>query len=281
MHVLGLAGILALASASLAAQGVMVAPHAVFIDHTQRSGSVLLYNPGTQAVEVTISTIFGYPTTDSTGGIRLDTLPADSATSALAWIQAFPRRLTVGPRERQTVRLLARPPIGLADGEYWLRLIIAAQAGRVPITGIADTTAIQVGLTLEVRTIIGVNYRKGPVSTGVSLSNLRAQIVGDSLITRGKLERHGNAAFVGMIRETLVDSAGAVRAQRVGDSLVTTYASPVGVYRTMEPRLASALPKPGLPSGRYWLRYEVVTERDDLDPTVVLKAPAVRDSVRL
>jgi len=53
------------------------------------------------------------------------------------------------------------------------------------------------------------------------------------------------------------------------------------VYRTMEPRLASALPKPGLPSGRYWLRYEVVTERDDLDPTVVLKARAVRDSVRL
>ncbi len=281
MRALGVAVIVALASGSLAAQGVMVAPHAVFIDHTQRSGSVLLYNPGTQAVEVTISTIFGYPTTDSTGGIRLDTLPADSATSALAWIQAFPRRLTVGPRERQTVRLLARPPIGLANGEYWLRLIIAAQAGRVPITGIADTTAIQVGLTLEVRTIIGVNYRKGPVRTGVTLSNLRAQVVGDSLITRSKIERHGNAAFIGMIRETLVDSTGAVRAQRVGDSLVTSYQSPVGVYFTMEPRLASAIPAPGLPRGRYWLRYEVVAEREDLDPKVVLKAPAVRDSVQV
>jgi len=281
MRALGLASTLALASASLAAQGVMVAPHAVFIDHTQRSGSVLLYNPGTQAVEVTISTIFGYPTTDSTGGIRLDTLPADSATSALAWIQAFPRRLTVGPRERQTVRLLARPPIGLADGEYWLRLIIAAQAGRVPITGIADTTAIQVGLTLEVRTIIGVNYRKGPVRTGVTLSNLRAQIVGDSLITRAKIERHGNAAFVGMIRETLLDSGGAVHALQVGDSVVRTFQSPVGVYFTMEPRLASAIARPALPRGRYWLRYEVVAEREDLDPKVVLKAPAVRDSVRL
>src|SRR5207247_1233214 len=113
MRALGLAGVLAFASASLAAQGVMVAPHAVFIDHSQRSGSVLLYNPGTEPVEVTISTIFGYPTTDSAGGIKLDTLPADSAVSALAWIQAFPRRLTVGPRERQTVRLLARPPIEL------------------------------------------------------------------------------------------------------------------------------------------------------------------------
>jgi len=281
MRSIVLAGLLVLAGAPLTAQGVMVAPHAVFIDHNQRSGSVLLYNPGTEPVEVTISTIFGYPTTDSIGRIQLDTLMADSTNSALGWIQAFPRRLTVGPRERQTVRLLARPPVGLADGEYWLRLRIAAQAGSVPITGVADTTAIQVGLKLEVRTIIGVNYRKGPVMTGVSLSNLRARVVGDSVITRARIERRGNAAFIGMIRETLVDSTGAVRAQRIGDSLVTSYQSPIGVYFTMEPRLASAIPAPGLPRGRYWLRYEVVAEREDLDPKVVLKAPAVRDSVQL
>ena len=100
--------------------------------------------------------------------------------SPLAWTQAFPRRLTVAPRERQTVRLLARPPAGLADGEYWLRMVIAAQAGRVPISGVTDTTAIQVGLTLEVRTIIGVNYRKGPVTTGLALSQLRALPAGTS-----------------------------------------------------------------------------------------------------
>ncbi len=281
MRPIVLAGLLVLTGAPLTAQGVMIAPHAVFIDHNQRSGSVLLYNPGTEPVEVTISTIFGYPITDSIGRIQLDTLMADSTNSALGWIQAFPRRLTVGPRERQTVRLLARPPVGLADGEYWLRLRIAAQAGTVPITGVSDTTAIQVGLKLEVRTIIGVNYRKGAVMTGVALSNLRAQVVGDSVITRARIERRGNAAFIGMIRETLVDSTGAVRAQRVGDSLVTSYQSPIGVYFTMEPRLASAIPAPGLPRGRYWLRYEAVAEREDLDPKVVLKAPTVRDSVQL
>ena len=283
MRALWLAGLVVFASASLAAQGVMVAPHAVFIDHSRGSGSVLLYNPGTEPVEVSISTIFGYPTTDSSGNIKLNTIenPDSTVPSALAWVQAFPRRLTVAPKERQTVRLLARPPVGLADGEYWLRLVIAAQAGTVPITGVSDTTAIQVGLKLEVRTIIGVNYRKGAVMTGVALSNLRAQVVGDSVITRARLERRGNAAFIGMIRETIVDSTGAVRAQRIGDSLITAYQSPIGVYFTMEPRLASAIPAPGLPRGRYWLRYEVVAEREDLDPKVVLKAPAVRDSVRL
>jgi hypothetical protein len=272
MRAVGMAGLLVLGTTSLAAQGVMVAPHAVYIDHRVRSGSVLLYNPGTEPVEVAISTIFGYPTTDSSGAIKLDTLVADSSVSALGWIQAFPRRLTVGPRERQTVRLLARPPAGLAEGEYWLRLVIAAQAGRVPITGVSDTTAIQVGLTLEVRTIIGVNYRKGPVTTGVALSNVRAQVVGDSLITRSRLERRGNAAFVGTVRATLVDSTGTIR---------SSFKSPIGVYTTMEPRIGTPIAAPGLARGRYWLRYEVVAEREDLDPTVVLKAAAVRDSVQL
>ena len=170
-RLLWLAAALGLLGTSLRAQGVMVAPHAVYIDHRVRSGSVLLYNPGTEPVEVSISTFFGYPTTDSAGAIVLRTVDTPDSTlpSAAAWIQAFPRRLTVAPLERQTVRLLARPPAGLADGEYWLRLVIAAKAGQVPVTGVSDTTGIQVGLTLEVRTVIGVAYRKGAVSTGVAL----------------------------------------------------------------------------------------------------------------
>ncbi len=269
---LWLAAALGLGASSLGAQGVMVAPHAVYIDHRVRSGSVLLYNPGTEPVEVTISTLFGYPTTDSTGAIVLRTVDTPDSTlpSALAWIQAFPRRLTVAPLERQTVRLLARPPAGLADGEYWVRLMIAAKAGQIPIAGVSDTTAIQVGLTLEVRTVIGIAYRKGAVTTRVALSNLRAQLVGDTLVTWSRLVRQGNAAFVGTVRGTVVDSTGATRA---------SFASPLGVYFTMEPRIASIIGK--LPHGRYWLRYEVVAEREDLDPAFVLPAPIARDSVRL
>jgi hypothetical protein len=271
-RVLWLAAFIGLGASSLDAQGVMVAPHAVYIDHRVRSGSVLLYNPGTEPVEVTISTLFGYPTTNDKGEIVLRTVDAPDSTlpSALAWIQAFPRRLTVAPLERQTVRLLARPPAGLADGEYWVRLMIAAKAGQIPIVGVSDTTAIQVGLTLEVRTIIGIAYRKGPVTTHVALSNVRAQLLGDTLVTWSRLERRGNAAFVGTVRGTLVDSTGATWA---------SFATPLGVYFTMEPRIASVIGK--LPKGRYWLRYEVAAEREDLDPSVVLRAPTVRDSVQL
>lgn len=174
----------------------------------------------------------------------------------------------MAPLERQTVRLLATPPPGLPDGEYWARLVILAKGGRIPVTGVTDTAAIQIGLNLEVITNIGMAYRKGPVHTGVRLTNLRAAVVADSLAVWSRLERQGNAAYVGTLRGTLVDSTGAVRAR---------LSSPLGVYFVLEPRLVT--PVGVLPPGRYRLRVEITTEREDLAPNVVLPSPPVRDSV--
>jgi hypothetical protein len=256
--------------AAALAQGVLVAPHAIFIDARTRSGAVLLYNPNTDPAEVTISVMFGYPTTDSLGRILLRTIdhPDSTVPAATAWIQAFPRRLVVPPLERQTIRLLATPPQGLPDGEYWTRLVIAAKGGQVPVTGVGDTAKVQVGVTLEVRTVIGVYYRKGAVHTGVAVSKLRGAVAGDSLVVWSRLVQQGNAAYLGSIHGTLVDSTGAVRGE---------FRSPIGVYYTMEPRFA--LPIGAAPPGRYWLKLELVTDREDLAPELLLPSPAVRDSV--
>ena len=69
-------------AAQLGAQGVVIAPHAVFIDGRARSGSVLLYNPNTEPVEVSISLVFGYPVTDSAGRIVLRTIDVVDARVA-------------------------------------------------------------------------------------------------------------------------------------------------------------------------------------------------------
>src|SRR2546427_1503258 len=162
------------AGAPLAAQGVLVAPHAIYIDHARRSGTVTLYNPNRDPAEVTISTAFGYPVTDALGHFALRTVdrPDSTLPSAAAWVQAFPRRLTIAPLERQTVRLLATPPAGLPDGEYWARLIVSARGGRLPLRGGAGTAAGGVPLNPLVDTNIGLAYRKGPGATGVALSQL-------------------------------------------------------------------------------------------------------------
>jgi len=252
------------------AQGVIVAPHAVYIDHATRAGSISLYNPGSDPVEVSISFGFGYPMTDSTGTVSIEL--ADSAPagepSAANWIQAFPRRVTVGAQERQTVRLLASPPPGLPDGEYWARLIVSAKGGMIPVAGVTDTSAVKVGLSLEVRTVIAVSYRKGALTTGLSLGPPRASYATDTVSVRAPMTRTGTAAYLGTITATVMDSRGDVRGQ---DTMA------LAVYYGMDPRID--VPVGALPPGRYKVRVEVTTLRPDLPARAAFPASPVRDSV--
>ncbi|MDX2057029.1 MAG: hypothetical protein SFV24_04445 [Gemmatimonadales bacterium] len=247
---------------SAAAQGVLVAPHAVVIDHRTRSAAITLYNPGSEPAEVTIATFFGYPVTDSTGDFELATPTAPGALpSAAGWVEAYPRRTVIGPLERQTVRLLARTPNGLADGEYWTRIMITATGGRAPVVVDSAPAGIQVGLNLEVRTIIPLQYRKGSVTTGAQLERPRVTRVGDSLLVRARMVRQGNAAFVGTARGTLVDA---------GNRVVGAFSVPLAVYTEIDPRFTLSVS--GLPAGRYRLVLELTAERADLPPEQILKA---------
>jgi hypothetical protein len=127
-----------------AAQGVVVAPHAVYLDHRTRSSSLTLYNPGAEPAEVTVFSFFGYPVTDSLGHFML--FAPDSIEPSMpsaGWIEAFPRRMTLGPLARQTVRLMARAPQGLADGEYWSRIVISAKGGAVQVASV-DSAGIKI-----------------------------------------------------------------------------------------------------------------------------------------
>ena len=254
----------------LLAQGVAVAPHALHIDHRTRSGAIELYNSGNDPVEVEISTLFGFPATDSAGTIKVRYYEDDSEfPSAAGWIRAFPRRVTVPPQTRQTIRLLAQPPAGLPAGEYWSRLAVASESGRVPVGGITDTT-VKVSLKLRVRTIIAVNYRNGEVHTGARMDSLRAQVVGDSLAVRVDLVREGNAAFLGTLSTTLVDAEGVE---------VLREDIQVAVYYGLSPRRMLSLAD--VPPGRYMLVSRLTTERSDLDAAVVLQAEPVADSMRV
>ncbi len=262
--------VLSLTPAALAAQGVIVAPHAVYIDHASRAGSVTLYNPGDQPVEVSIGFAFGIPTTDSAGSVSIEL--ADSAPtgqpSATTWLQAFPRRVTVGPQQRQTVRLLATPPQGLADGEYWARLVVGAKGGQVPVAGVPDSGAVRVGLTLEVRTVLAVVYRKGALTTGLTLGAPSASYARDTMAVRVPMTRTGTAAYLGTVEAHVLDA----RDREVGSDVM-----PVAVYYGLDPRLE--VPVGALAAGTYKVRVTVTTARTDLPARVALPAPAYRDSV--
>jgi P pilus assembly chaperone PapD len=257
-------------AAPLAGQGVMIAPHAVFMSQGGRSGVVTLLNPGTEPVEVLVEVFYGYTATDSTGQLTLVTIehPDSSQPSAASWTQAFPRRLIVAPRDQQVVRLLATPPASLPDGEYWARLAFTAKAGQLPVTGVTDTATIKVGLTLQVRSVIGLHYRKGLVHTGLAVSELHAARQGDSVVVTARLVRQGNAAYLGTVHGVVVGSKG----NTVGD-----FSVPVTVFFANQPRWSIAIGP--APADRYTLRFDVTTQRDDLRSDLLLQSAVVRDSV--
>lgn len=267
-----LVALLTLTPAAALAQGVIVAPHAVFIDHATRAGSITLYNPGDEPVEVGVSFGFGYPTTDSAGSVGLELLDEAPAgePAATAWLQAFPRRVTVGKQQRQTIRILGTPPADLPNGEYWARLIVSAKAGQVPVAGVPDSGNISVGLSLEVRTVIGVVYRKGALTTGITLAPISAAYADDTVAVRVPMTRTGTAAYLGTARVQLVDGRG---------TTVAEADRAVGVYYTLDPCLDVAVDS--LPPGAYKVRVSVSTDRSDLPARAALPAPPVRDSVEI
>jgi hypothetical protein len=139
----------------------------------------------------------------------------------------------------------------------------------VPVSGVDTASGISVGLTLELRTIIPLIYRKGKVETGITVSNLRVQPVGDSLVVRARMERQGTSAFIGTARGTLIDARG---------TTVASFERPVAIYYDADPAFAFKTPAT---AGRYVVRLDVVTERTDIAPEQVLHAPPVRDSVEV
>jgi hypothetical protein len=258
----------ALAVAPVLLEAILVAPHAVFMDHRSRTGQVFLVNTGDAPEEVTVDLKYGYPATDSTGTvfIRLIDQPDSAEPSAAAWIKAYPRRAVLAPGQRQVVRLLATPPAGLPDGEYWSRIIATSRGSKIAVVG--GDSAVSAGLSLELRTIISLSYRKGAVHTGVAVNDLRATREGDSLVVWFGAERQGNAAFLGTLALQLVDAADKARDQ---------WESPVAVYHPLHRRYV--FPLDSLPAGRYTLRMSLTTARNDLDPRNILPAEPVRRTV--
>lgn len=246
------------------AYAVAVSPTALYIDSRSRTGTVTLYNPGALPEEIEIGFAFGYPTSDPSGNISvpLTTEAPEGEPSAVEWMRAFPRRLVLQPGQRQVVRIMVTPPAGLAEGEYWARLLITSRGGQPPI----EQTVGGVTTQIEVETVmvLAVNYRNGRVHSGVSVTGSEVRREGEHVLVASDLQRNGNAAFLGRIRAELLDEAGRV---------VGTEEQLVAVYRGL--RSVIRIPVPADARGPFQVRLTVDTTRDDLPPEGPLPADPV------
>ena len=217
---------------------MLVAPTVVFANSRTRSATMDLINTSAGPSEITVETQFGYPVTDSAGGISVKMVDtADTGAPSIAkYVVAYPRKVTVAPGAKQTIRLLVNSPASLPDGEYWTRIIITSRGGSIRLSAAnpADTGAIRVGVALVVRTVTTLLYRKGAITSSLTASSLTAERVNDSVVVRSTVARAGTGVFLGMAHLKLMDSAGMV---------LTQLDRQLPVYFSMSPRYAVAVPK--------------------------------------
>ncbi len=268
----GLWCLVAAASAAPDAAAVVVAPHAVFLDHQRQSAVMYVQNPGDRPVEFSVSLKFGYPMSTGDGGIKVafidDAPPA--APSAARFVRALPAKGVVQPAARQAVRLLAQPPAGLPDGEYWSRIVVESREAGSPSPVGSGADDVKIGLSLEMRTVTSLTYRNGRVSTGVTLEELAARYTADSLHVDVRLDRRGNGAYLGKLEFSLADATGAV----VGEwqQAVAAYAP---LYRRLQ------FPAGPVAAGPLTLRLRLSTDREDIPSQHVLPCPPVERSCRV
>jgi len=255
-------GLLAVSASS--AHAVTVSPTAVYITSRNPSALLTLINNGSRPEEIEVSVGFGYPTSDSTGALRVDIVDtaASGEPSLTSYLRLFPRRLVLQPGQRQVVRVMVTMPAGAADGEYWGRVLVKSRGGEPPIE--QNQGGVHMQLALETTFATAVFFQKGPVTTGIAVTSAAARRMGDSVQFTLDLKRDGNAAFLGRIRTELVDAKGATVAE-VEDV--------VAVYRSLRRRFVLRNGAP-LPAGAYTVRYVVDTERPDLPPQGPVKAAA-------
>jgi hypothetical protein len=249
-------------------EAIYVSPTAVFMDTQNRDAQITVGNSGDQAEEATIEIRYGFPDTDSAGTpfVRFVDDPGPEFRSAADWIRPYPQRVRLDPGTQQVVRLLARPPADLPDGEYWTRMIVTGRgaAVRVPSTD----SAVRVGVDLQIRLVTSVAFRKGAVTTGVSLRGLTAEAEGDSLAVWASMAREGNAAYHGTADIELATTAGAT---------LRSWSMPLSVHFPMRRRFA--YPLTGIEPGDYRVRFRLRAVRRDLPADRVLRASPVMDSI--
>ena len=248
---------------------VSVSPMGVYIDSRSRSGTMTLYNPGTRPEEIQIEFGFGYPQSDPNGNVTVPIAPEapPGEPSAVGWLTAFPRRLVLEPGQRQVVRIVARPPAGLPEGEYWARALVRSRGGQAPIESRTGNVGVQIDV--ETVVVVAVNYRNGSVRTGLEARAFEASLQGDTVVARIDLARTGNAAFLGRILVEALDGRGAV---------VGSTEEVLAVYQTISRRLVLPVQSGSAPAR---VRFTLDTDRDDLPPGGPLPAERIIREVEL
>ena len=195
------APILALPTPASAGVGdLLVAPTRIILDG-RKGTEIILNNIGEEPATYRVSVEFRRMLEDGS----LEDVKDPSAAEKLAeeMIIYAPRRVTLAPREPQAIRIAARAPQGIADGEYRIHLLFRAVPPPEPV--VSEAAAKQVkGVSFQLRPIYGVTIpvivRLGNLQATAGISDVQIDKSAAGRAISLELSRSGTRSTFGEVR---------------------------------------------------------------------------------
>jgi hypothetical protein len=124
----------------------------------------------------------------------------DKEKAAQSMILYAPRRVTIAPNQPQTIRIAARAPQGLPDGEYRAHLLFRAVPPPRPVAVPTQTKGISFELIPIYGVTIPVVIRMGNLSAKVGIANVALSHPGGKPAVTLDLTRAGDRSVFGDVR---------------------------------------------------------------------------------
>ena len=179
---------------------LLVAPTRVVLDG-RKGAEIILNNIGEEPATYRVSVEFRRMTAE--GGLEDVTAPNAAEKLAEEMIVYAPRRVTLAPREPQAIRLRARVPPGVADGEYRVHLLFRAIPPATPVVQASAETAPK-GVSFQITPVYGVTIpvivRLGNLSATAAIADVRLDTKDGKRAVSLELSRKGNRSTFGDVR---------------------------------------------------------------------------------
>jgi P pilus assembly chaperone PapD len=177
---------------------LLVAPTRIVLNGS-RGTEIILNNIGDDVATYRISVELRRMTAD--GRLEDVTTPTSAETQARDMILYAPRRVTLPPNQPQSIRIAARAPAGLADGEYRVHLLFRAiPKPKPPAAAPADFKGIGFALTPIYGVTIPVIVRMGNLEAQAAISNVHLTKTAGKTAIAMDLSRSGRRSVYGDIK---------------------------------------------------------------------------------
>ena len=186
-------------SAGAGVGDLLVAPTRIVLDG-RKGAEIILNNIGDEPATYRVSIEFRRMT--EKGDLTDVATPSAADQAAEDMIVYAPRKVTLAPHEPQSIRIAARAPQGLPDGEYRVHMLFRAIPTATPVVQPAGAPAkgVQFQLTPVYGVTIPVIIRLGNLEASAGIANVQLERRDGGAAVGLDLTRTGTRSTYGEVR---------------------------------------------------------------------------------